>query len=144
MNPKSPVKPARGGILLGILIFGGLFAVSLDIFPVVGSATALYLPSKSWAATVSHILFFWPQLTLLPGGLSMAVGAADSHTIGYGAMLPWTLTFWCGVGVAFGWLTRRRGVAVKIALVYPVAMSVAVGVFVLLQLFGIGPVLDGP
>jgi len=120
--------------ILTTMVFAGLFIVSLVAFPVLGMEGQTLLSNR-----VSFALFFWPQLLLFPSGVE-----TEHYYIGHGVLIYVATAFWCVVAYGFARLTNRFAFVVRVLLVYPAIVAVAVVVHGGLWVFGMSGILDGP
>ena len=88
---------------------------------------------------MSFALFFWPQFLLFPGGVE-----TEHYYIGHGFLIYVAIVFWCAAAYGFARLTNRLAFLVKVLLVYPAIVVVAVVVHTGLRVLGISAVLEGP
>jgi hypothetical protein len=122
-------------------VFVLLFGASLLLFPLAVSLTYEVMPTflETVPLQLSNLLFFWPQLLLLPNGVHKGQSYIAHGTLGYVAA-----AFWFVVAILFAWLTHRLRWRTRIALVFPVVIVVGFAVHASLALFGMSAALEGP
>src|SRR6267142_472791 len=106
-------------------VFVLLFGASLLLFPLAVILTHEVMPAfyEAIPYQLSNLLFFWPQLLLLPNGVYKGQSYIAHGTLGYVAA-----AFWFVVAILFAWLTNRLRWRTRIALVFPVVVVIGFAV----------------
>ena len=141
MSRDNLIKALKGFCLFLSTFILLLFSPWIFLTPWSGRAAYLCL-----GRTIAYILFFWPQLTLLPNGIQ-AIQEKHPHSryhFTHGKLVPFAILFWVIIGIVFSWFLRDKKFRIKLTLVIPL---IAVAMFVahyIMYWAGYTPYLEGP
>ncbi len=103
------------------------------------------IAAHSWLSRgISHFLFFWPQLALVPWGFTVPASDGTRTYLGGGWNYAVTGAFWLLIGLGLSWLLRKQAVRVTVLATLPVAFAVAIAAAAMLHYFDVGIYLEGP
>jgi hypothetical protein len=120
-------------------VFALTFVAGLFACPLLAMAIHRVLPR-----VVGNFLFFWPQLALAPFGFTHPSSDQTRTYLGGGWNYVVTGLFWLLVGVALGWVLRRKAVRITSYVTLPVSFAIAIAAAAILDRLDVGIYFEGP
>jgi hypothetical protein len=136
---QAPKIDAR--VLFGtFFVFALIFVGSLFVFPLLVIVGHEIAPSfyEAIPYQISNLLFLWPQLLLIPGGVQKGQTYIGHGTLGYFAA-----AFWLIAAVVYAALTSRLRWLARVALIFPYIIVIGLIAHVSLSAAGFRVMLDG-